>query len=115
MQIRITRELIYHYSSRVLCVFIAVHYSLSLHTTYIYICCLARLYNLLAYQERYGMGHLIHRQDEIKVVLSTLSIATGTTIDTVLIGRNHTLFLHHHLLLKGGNETWLFEAIVRTE
>ena len=88
---------------------------LCLSTPPIYICCLARLYNLLAYQERYGMGHLIHRQDEIKVVLSTLSIATGTTIDTVLIGRNHTLFLHHHLLLKGGNETWLFEAIVRTE
>ena len=58
-------------------------------------------------------------QDEKKVVfLSTLSIATGTTIDTVLIGRNHTLFLHHHhhFLLKGGYETaWLFEAIVRTE
>ena len=59
-------------------------------------------------------------QDEKKVVfLSTLSIATGTTIDTILIGRNHTLFLHHHhhhLLLKGGYKTaWLFEAIVRTE
>jgi hypothetical protein len=115
MQIRITRELIYHYSSRVLCVFIAVHYSLSLHTTYIYIYVVLHVFTTYWHTKRDGKGHLIHRQDEIKVVLSTLSIATGTTIDTVLIGRNHTLFLHHHLLLKGGNETWLFEAIVRTE
>jgi hypothetical protein len=41
-------------------------------------------------------------------------MATGNTIDKVLIGRNHTLFLHHHLLLKGGNETWRFDVIVQT-